>query len=81
MYLTQGIDAKKESKFNAGRIDPANASRYLDQDQVDQNDKSVPIIKGGFLYIIGEPTVKTLETRFAGARLNTKSVHNNITKC
>ena len=38
--------------------------------------KNVPMIKSGFLWNLGEPAVRTLETRFAGAKLNTKSIHD-----
>ena len=45
MYLTQGIDAEKEIKFNVERIDPTNAGKAFDKDHVDQNEKNVPIVK------------------------------------
>ena len=75
MYLTQGIDAEKLVSFDSERKNPANASIDYDKDRVNENEKNVPIIKSGFLWNLGEPAVKTLETRFAGAKLNTKSIH------
>ena len=78
MYLTQGVDSEKEVDFYSERKDPANASKTYDQDRINQNEKNVPIIKSGFLWNLGEPAVNTLETRFAGAKLNTKSIHEII---
>ena len=75
MYLTQGVDADKEVDFDAERKNPANAEKVYDKDRVTENEKNVPIIKSGFLWNLGEPAVRTLETRFAGAKLNTKSIH------
>ena len=64
MYLTQGVDAEQEVSFDSERKNPANASKSYDQDQIYQNAKNVPIIKSGFLWNLGEPAVRTLETRF-----------------
>ena len=75
MYLTQGVDADKEVDFDAERKNPANAEKVYNNDRVTENEKNVPIIKSGFLWNLGEPAVRTLETRFAGAKLNTKSIH------
>ena len=76
MYLTQGVDAEKEVEFDSERKNPANANVNYDKDRVAENEKNFPIIKSGFLWNLGEPAVRTLETRFAGANLNTKSIHD-----
>ena len=63
----------KEVSFDSERKNPANASVDYDKDRVTENEKKVPIIKSGFLWNQGEPAVRTLETTFAGAKLNTNS--------
>ena len=72
--LTQGIDADDEIKLHKERKDVANASRDFGDDNVKRNDKNMPILKDAFIWYVGDPVVKTLETRFAGAKLKTKTL-------
>ena len=72
--LTQGIDADDEIRLHKERNDVANASRDFGDDNVKRNDKNMPILKDAFIWYVGDPVVKTLETRFAGAKLTTKTL-------
>ena len=72
--LTQGIDADDEIRLYKERKDVANASRDFGEENVKRNDKNMPILKDAFIWYVGDPVVKTLETRFAGAKLKTKTL-------
>merc|ERR1712004_96680 len=71
---TQGIDTDAEIKLHKERKDVANASRDFGEENVKRNDKNMPILKDAFIWYVGDPVVKTLATRFAGAKLKTKTL-------
>ena len=79
--LTHGIDADEEIKLDKERNEPSNAGKDFGEDAVKRNDKNMPILKDAFIWYVVDLVVKTLETRFAAAKLKTKTLNEILDEC